>query len=877
MVRNDIRFGLRMLRRDPAFTAVAVVTLALGIGANTAIFTLVNAILLQSLPVREPARLVLFGDQISSGTYTGNAPGGAWRLFSSEAVDFMQRQALPFEGIAVVSSSGDDPVSVRLPGGARAERAQAHLVSGAYFTVMGVTAAYGRTLSADDDRSAATPAAVVSYPFWAARLQSHPSAVGAVAILNGTPFTIVGVAPREFFGERVRQPPDFWVPLIFQPQIQLRPPYRERTGAYWLDLIGRLAPGATRDQAQGAATAALHRFLTAKESAALTDERRRDIQESRIDLKDGAAGISGLRLRYSEPLRVLLAVVALVLLLACANVGNLLLSRAAARQTEITVRMALGVGRGRLIRQLLTESVLLAVLGAAGGLLLARWMVGALLSLIVSRGSPVQGTLDVTVLAFTVGVTGLAAILFGLAPAISAGRVDLVTALKSRGRSTMPGLGGSGFTRGLVVAQIAISLVLLVGANLFARSLINLETQPLGFDRDHVLLTRINPRLAGYTPESVNNLYRKLFDRVSAVPGLRGATIARYSPLGGSRSSNSAVVEGYVPKNNESVRLETIQVGPEYPAALGMTLTQGRVIDIQDSVGSPKVGMVNKAFVRRVLSESEPAGPPIRREWVARLSRRGDRWRARGCAVSGFQGRSRAHGLRGVVPGAEPVRAGCRGRGSHGRRSLGCGQRRASGDCRGGSQSAHQRSEAAAPAGGRQLRQPATGRQARRLLRRARAPARVRRPLRSHHPKRGPPHERDRRAHGARRAAARRRVDDSERRAGTARPRARRRRSGRACVNARRRQPDLRSAIGRARVVRDRDRAARRYRSGDGTGARAPGHAARSSARPARRIVRPSSSTKRSAQNLPLSGLDGCDVRGTFGARGISTDESPAK
>jgi predicted permease len=235
-------------------------------------------------------------------------------------------------------------------------------------------------------------------------------------------------------------------------------------------------------------------------------------------------------------------------------------------------------------------------------------MVGALLSLIVSRGSPVQGTLDVTVLAFTVGVTGLAAILFGLAPAISAGRVDLVTALKWRGRSTMPGLGGSGFTRGLVVAQIAISLVLLVGANLFARSLINLETQPLGFDRDHVLLTRINPRLAGYTPESVNNLYRKLFDRVSAVPGLRGATIARYSPLGGSRSSNSAVVEGYVPKNNESVRLETIQVGPEYPAALGMTLTQGRVIDIQDSVGSPKVGMVNKAFVRRYFPNQNPLG-----------------------------------------------------------------------------------------------------------------------------------------------------------------------------------------------------------------------------------------------------------------------------
>ena len=449
MLLNDLRFGLRMLRRDPAFTAVAVVTLTLGIGANTAIFTLFNAILLQSLPVREPTRLVLFGDQVSTGTYTGNVLGGTWRLFSSEAVDFMRQETLPFEGIAAVSSSGDDPVSVRLPGAVRAERAQAHLVSGNYFTMMGVTAAYGRTLTADDDRAAAAPGAVVSYPFWAARLRSDPSAVGAVAILNGTPFTIVGVAPREFFGERVRQPPDFWVALIFQPQIQLRPSQRERPDSYWLNLIGRLAPGATRGQAQAATTAALQRFLTAREGAALTDGRRRGIQESRIELKDGAAGISGLRLRYSEPLRVLLAVVGLVLLLACANVGNLLLSRTAARESELTVRMALGAGRGRLVRQVLIESLILAALGAAGGVLLARWVVSGLLALIVSKSSPVQGALDATVLAFTIGVASLAGILFGLAPALSAGRVDLVTALKSRGRGAIAG-GGRGFTRALV-------------------------------------------------------------------------------------------------------------------------------------------------------------------------------------------------------------------------------------------------------------------------------------------------------------------------------------------------------------------------------------------------------------------------------------------
>ena len=604
---NDIKFGVRMLAREPAFTLVAAITLALGIGANTAIFTLFNAILLQSLPVREPARLVLFSEGAGEGTSTGNPPPGRWPLFSMESYDFLRRQPLPFESLAAVRS-GESPVAARFAGASQAERAQAHLVSGNYFTTMGVDAALGRTLTPDDDRPGASPAAVLNYGFWSDRLHADPSVVGRVATVNGTAFTIVGITPREFYGERVRRPPDFWIPLVFQPQIELRPSYWNRPDAYWLALIGRLPAGETRARAQMATTLALQQFLTSKEGAALDDEGRRRIQESRVELVSGAAGISGLRLRYSEPLQVLLAVVALVLLIACANVGNLLLARAAAREGEITVRLALGATRGRLMRQLLTESLLLAALGAAGGVLLARWVVSALAAVIVAKGSPVHATtLDARVLAFTIGIACLAGIAFGLMPALTAGRTDLAGALKSRGGAAAS-RAGRRYTRMLVVAQIAISLVLLVGANLFARTLLNLERQPLGFDREHVLLTRINPRLAGYTPASVAVMYRRLFDRVSALPGVTSATIARYSPLSGTRSSNSGVVEGYTPGPKENVEFETLHVGPSYAATLGIPVIHGRDIGVQDAAGATLAGLVNEAFVRKYFPNQNPLG-----------------------------------------------------------------------------------------------------------------------------------------------------------------------------------------------------------------------------------------------------------------------------
>ena len=603
---QDLRYALRTFGKSPGFAAIAVLTLALGIGANTAIFALVDAVLLKSLPVREPERLVLFSESSAEGTSTGNPSEGRWTLFSAEVYDFLRRQPLPYDSLAAIRS-GESMVSVRMPG-ASSDAARAHLVSGNYFTAIGVEAALGRALSSDDDRPDAAAVAVVSDAFWKRRLHADAGVIGTVANVNGTALTIVGVTPPEFFGERIRRPPDFWIPLRFQPQIEQRPSYFARSDAYWLNLVGRLPRAATRLQAQTATTVALQQFLRSTAGTPLTAERARAIQDAHVEIVDGAGGISGLRQVYSAPLRVLLAVVALVLLIACANVGNLLLARAAARRGEIAVRIALGASRARLTRQLLTESLLLGALGAACGVLLATWLGNALLALVASKTTPIHAQLDAPVLAFTAAITVLAGVVFGLAPALQTWRTDLVTGLKSGSRGVMPARRWLGPAETLVAAQIAVSLVLLVGASLFARSLLNLQRQPLGFDQEQVLLARINPRLAGYKPTGVEPLYRKLYDRASALPGIRRATLARYSPLGGSSSSHAARVEGFSPRPGEPVSLETVLVGPSYPETLGMELVRGRSIGLQDSLGAPKVAMVNETFVHDFFPDANPLG-----------------------------------------------------------------------------------------------------------------------------------------------------------------------------------------------------------------------------------------------------------------------------
>ncbi|HKY03359.1 MAG TPA: ABC transporter permease, partial [Blastocatellia bacterium] len=578
-----------MLRKNAAFALIIVVILTLGIGANTAIFTLVNAVVLKPLPVANPEELVLFSDSPSEGTSLGNPATGKWRLFSHSAYRYFREHNDVFQDLAAFRS-GEARLSVQR-GNEGATRAQGHLVSGNYFTVMGAHAALGRTLTAEDDQAASRPVAVASYGYWSEKLASDASVIGQSVMLNGTAFTIVGVMGPEFFGVRVRRSPDFWLPLAFQPQVEMADSYLTNDRAYWLNIVGRLKPGTQLREARASVDVLLQQFLTNQAGSQISDERRQSIQATYVDLAEGSRGISGLRFYYSEPLNMLMVIVALILLIACANVGNLLLSRSFARQREILIRLALGANRARLIRQLLTESVLLAALGGMLGVLFAQWGARALVKL-VAPTAPLDIKADAMVLGFTALISLLAGVLFGLAPALRASRVDITSGLKDKSVGTGGGRLRFGLATTLVVSQVALSLVLLVGAGLFANSLLKLEREDLGFNQDNVLLVDIDPRLAGYKPAGLNSLYQQLLDRLAAVPGVEAVSLASYSPLSGNSRTSNISVEGYTPRDDEDMIISHLLVGPSYSETLGLPLLVGREIGPQDTPASRKVAVV---------------------------------------------------------------------------------------------------------------------------------------------------------------------------------------------------------------------------------------------------------------------------------------------
>ena len=605
---KDIRYGFRGLLKRKGFALVAVLTLALGIGANTAIFTLVNAVMLKSLPVYKPEELVLFSDTTGEGTSTEDSPRtGAWPRFSYASYVYLRDHNQSFQDIVAVRS-GESRLSVRRTDSeANATvRAQGHLVTGNYFSMLGVRALRGRMLTPEDDNPSAQPAAVISHRYWEQQFNSDPNIVGKSVIINNLNFTIAGITPPEFFGIRVRRPPDFWLPMSFQAQIELRGSYLTDPQVYFLTPIGRLKPGVTMDQAQANVTLALQQFLTEQAGSQLTAERQKGIQNTFITLTSGQGGLSGLRRAYSKPLQMLMAIVGMVLLIACANVGSLLLSRAASRKAEISLRQALGATRWRVIRQLLTESMLLAAVGGVCGVLLAQWGVTVLVNL-VAKTSPLDTRPDVKVLLFTLGVSIVAGVLFGLVPAIQASRTNLSSAMKEKNR-----MRGSFMRLNLsslmVIMQVGLSMVLLTGAGLFARSLVKLQSEDLGFDRNNLLLLGIDPRLAGYKPTQLAALYQQVIDRVGSLPQVRNVSMATYAPLSGTRRNSSIKVAGYVPQPDEDTSVQDILTGPKYSETLGIPLLRGRDIEQRDSPSSPMVAVVNSTFAEHYFKNQNPIG-----------------------------------------------------------------------------------------------------------------------------------------------------------------------------------------------------------------------------------------------------------------------------
>ena len=605
---QDTRYGARMLRKSPAFTAVAVLSLALGIGANTAIFTLLNAVILKNLPVHAPDQLVLFSNSPSEGTSFGDPPRDRWKVFSYPSYEYLRDHNESLDGLCAFRS-GQARLSVSMDNlaGGKAQRAQGHLVSGNYFSLLGVKSTIGRLLTPEDDITSANPAAVISHRYWKNEINSDPQVVGRTVLINGHPFTIVGVTPPEFFGERVRRAPDYWLPLAFQPQVEMDESFLATQNIYWLNLMARLKSGVSAESAQANLNVALQQFLTDQAGSTITDERRATIQGSHVELVPGGRGVSGLRFSYSEPLRMLMAIVGLVLLIACANVGNLLLSRSASRQTEVSLRLALGASRARIVRQLLTESVLLSVIGGALGLLIAGWGVDALVKL-VARSSPLDVQPDALVLGFTVGVSLLSGVVFGLAPALRASRTDLSSALKAKS-SRVGGLKlRLSLAPALIVSQVALSLVLLIGAGLFSRSLLKLQHEELGFIRDNVLLVDIDTRLAGYKPQELSGLYGRLLERLGTMTGVRATSVATYSPLSGLSRTSSITVAGYAPQNDEESTVSDMLIGPNYCETLGLPLLMGREIGFQDTPASSKIAVVNEAFAKFFFPNENPIG-----------------------------------------------------------------------------------------------------------------------------------------------------------------------------------------------------------------------------------------------------------------------------
>jgi len=605
---RDLKFAARSMVRSPGLAAVVAASLALGIGANTAMFTLMRAVMLTSLPVRDPGQLVLFhwyGETWPRGlaqSGSGGPSSDAYKVSSrSQAYPFFRivsAQRDVFDSVFAFAPLGVDRRNITLSADGGAERVDGEMVSGDYFRGLGVTTAAGRLISRDDERDGAQ-VAVLSYAYWARRFGADRGMVGRQITINHLPFTIVGVTAPSFFGVQPGRRPDVWVPMLNAPELTpwgFRPAdtrsLLDARGYWWTHVMARLKPGVTEREARAKIDALFQGFA----ADALPEMDR--AMPPHIGLESGAAGLDQLR-GYVQPLSLLMAMAGLVLLIACANVALLLLSRAMARRREFALRLSLGATRGRLIRQLLTESLMLAGAGGLLGLLCAGWTARALLYLVPADDRPLLETgLDGFTLAFAAVVSIGTAILFGLAPAILSTRVDLLPAMKQAGsgqaQSEQP--GQKRWSSAFVIVQIALSLVLLAGAGLFLRTLVKLQGQSLGVDDRRVLVFGVDASQNGYAGDRLAALYEEMIRRLAAMPGAEAASAARLRLFSGWVSNGPISIPGMEPK--ASMNLNTNAVGPDFARTTGMRLLAGRDLTWADVEGKRRVAVVTEEMAR---------------------------------------------------------------------------------------------------------------------------------------------------------------------------------------------------------------------------------------------------------------------------------------
>jgi putative ABC transport system permease protein len=602
---RDLRYAARVLRKNPAFTLVAVLSLALGIGANTAIFQLVDAVRLRMLPVKDPQELAQVRltsmNKVRGARYTTNS------LTYPVWDQLRERQ----QGFSEVFAWGATSLDISPSGEPRLAIGMA--VSGDFFRALGLRPAAGRLLMESDDRpGCGFPGAVISYAFWQREFGGQPNAVGSKLSLNRNPVQILGVAPRDFFGMEVGQSFDIAVPICSMASFPGRDLTRSGT-TWWLTIMGRLKPGWNVERASVAMRSLSAAVFAASLPADYPPASVKDYLELRLMAEPSGRGVSGLREAYSEPLWLLLAIAGMVLLIACANLANLMLARASARGREIAVRLAIGASRGRLIRQLMAESFLISLLGAVLGLAAAQGLSRVLVSLLSTQGNPVFVNLDRDwrVLAFTAVLAVAAGLLFGLAPALRSTRSDLGDVLKSGGRGSTAGRDRFGMRRMLVVAQIGLSLVLVVGALLFSGTLRNLMTVETGFRQGGILIARTSFTAMHIPAARVPALQQELLDRLRAIPGVEAAGDTDTVPLSGTSTSNRVWMDGATPDQMHNCLRS--HVGPGYFETMAIPLLSGRAIESRDAAGSPNVAVVNEAFARLAFGGRNPVG---RRLWV---------------------------------------------------------------------------------------------------------------------------------------------------------------------------------------------------------------------------------------------------------------------